>query len=499
MTTTTPSAVAANLATMLFLLRDRPDEREEQIAAFRELSASLRGAALDVRVGPRGIRVNGEPVSDAMPQVAALRTHLLDRGVGELGLAAGFQSASLLAVLQALVHPPGYFRSLHELTTTLDAPTREAVMLAPPAPDDNASGDWSVYETIASNPAVARQAADLNVSGARRRDAERLEALLAELEAAPDDPAVPDRLNEIVRCIDAAVAAEEWTDVLRAAAVMVRSEGAAGATAGTFGRAYPIAIRRALPRSVLERLARLVTNPEHRAAVTPVLRRMGADATESLLALLAAEEQIDSRRAYYGALREMTEGTELLVNMLTHDEWFVVRNVADLCGELRIEAAVPRLARHLAHGDERVRRSVAGALAKIGTAATIEPLRQALRDPAPAVRLQAVLGIDERRGRGLAMTLAVLLDEETHPDILREMLLALGRIATNEAVQTLIRAAAPGRRLFNRKPVGTRLAAVEGLARAATPAAAGALQSLLADEDQEVRRAAQRALAHLND
>ena len=499
MTTTTPSDVAVNLATMLFLLRDRPDEREEQIAAFRELSSSLRGEALDLRLGARGTRVNGEPVSDALPLVAALRTHLLDRGVGEMRLAAGFQRASLLAVLRALVHPPGYFRSLHELTTTLDAPAREDVTLAPPAPDHTTSAEWKVYEAMAASPALAQQAADLHVSDAKPRDAERLAALLAQLEAAPDDPSAPDWLNEIVRCIDAAAAQDQWPDVLRAAAVMVRSEAAAGAASGNFGRAYPIAIRRALPRSVLEQLARLVTNPDHRAAATTVLRRMGADATETLLGLLAAEEQIDNRRAFYGALREMTEGTELLVNMLTHDEWFVVRNVADLCGELRIEAAIPRLARHLSHGDERVRRSVAGALAKIGTAATIEPLRQSLRDPAPAVRLQAVLGIDERRGRGLAMTLAVLLDEETHPDILREMMLALGRIATSEAVQTLVRAAAPGRKLFNRKPVGTRLAAVEGLARAGTPAAAGALQSLLSDDDQEVRRAAQRALAHLND
>jgi HEAT repeat protein len=499
MTTTTPADVAANLATMLFLLRDRPDEREEQVAAFRELSRSLRGGALDLRLSNRGIRVNGEPVSDALPLVAALRTHLMDRGVGELRLTAGVESAALLTVLRALVHPPGYFRSLHELTSTLDTPTRESVALAPPAPDVSDSGDWSVYETIASGPEVARQAADLHVPAGKPRDAERLSTLLAELEAAPDDPAVPERLNEVVRCIDGAVAREDWLEVLRAAATLVRSEAAAGAGSGTFGRAYPIAIRRALPRSVLERLARLVTNPDHRAAATLVLQRMGADATETLLGLLAAEEKIDDRRAFYAALREMTEGTELLVNMLTHDEWFVVRNVADLCGELRIEAAVPRLARHLTHPDERVRRSVAGALAKIGTAATIEPLRQALRDPSPTVRLQAILGVDERRGRGLAMTIAVRLDEETHPDILREMLLALGRIATNEAVQTLIRAAAPGRRLFNRKPVGTRLAAVEGLARAGTPAAAGALQSLLSDDDQEVRRAAQRALAHLND
>src|SRR5690606_2586976 len=83
------------------------------------------------------------------------------------------------------------------------------------------------------------------------------------------------------------------------------------------------------------------------------------DATETLLALLASAERIEERRAYFAALRQMTEGTDLLVNMLTHDEWYVVRNVADLCGEMRLETAVGRLARHASHPDERVRRSVA--------------------------------------------------------------------------------------------------------------------------------------------
>jgi HEAT repeat protein len=252
-----------------------------------------------------------------------------------------------------------------------------------------------------------------------------------------------------------------------------------------------------LPRSVLEHVARMVTGPQ-RVRALPVLKRMGADATEVLLGLLASASSIGERRAYYAALRQMTAGTDLLVNMLTHDEWFVVRNVADLCGELRIEAAVPRLGKHLSHEDERVRRSVAGALSKIGTPATIELLRQAMRDPSPTVRLQAVQGIDGRRGRGLAMTLAVLLEEESHPDITREMLLALGRIGTAEAVQALARAAAPGRRLFNRKPLALRLAAIEGLRLASTPAAAALLQPLLTDDDAEVRQAAQKALVQLN-
>jgi HEAT repeat protein len=180
--------------------------------------------------------------------------------------------------------------------------------------------------------------------------------------------------------------------------------------------------------------------------------------------------------------------------MLTHDEWYVVRNVADLCGEMRLETAVSRLAKHTTHPDERVRRSVAGALAKIGTPPTVDPLRQLLRDASPAVRLQGLQNVGEQN-RGLAMSLAVLLDAESHPDVLRELMMALARIGTSDAVQALVRAAEPGGRLFRRKPQSTRLAAVEALGMARSTSAGAALRNLTNDSDEEIRRAAERALA----
>lgn len=492
---TAPSAVAANLACVLILLRDRPGARDEQVAAFRLLLASMADGALDLRVTVGGLRVNDSAIPETVPGAVALRSQLLTHGVGEVRTPAGLDPAVMLDLLRALASRRGHFRSVYELANHVNGASA-GVVVAPPAPEDaEAAGDWSVYEPIGGDDDAEPT---VEMSGFRSLDTEadgQLEALLDSIERHPDGRGVPDKLNEVVAFADAAVAQERWSDLLRAAQSLVNSEEKAGNA--SFGRAYSIALRRMLPRSVLEQLARMVTSPR-RARVLPILRRMGADATEVLLALLASASTIDERRAYYGALRQMTAGTELLVNMLTHDDWFVIRNVADLCGELRIEPAVSRLAHHLGHEDERVRRSVAGALAKIGTAPTIEPLRQAMRDSSPTVRLQAVQGLDGRKSRGLAMTLSVLLDEEKNPDITREMLLALGRIGTSEAVQALVRAAAPGGRLFSRKPVAVRLGAIEGLREAGTAAASTSLQSLLNDEDTEVRAAAQKALAQLN-
>lgn len=488
-----PASVAANFACVLTLLRDKPEARDEQLAAFQLLTTSMDGGPLDLIITPRSIRINGSDIPEKAAGVFPLREQLLGHGVGELRIPAGVDTALLLTLLRSLAAPRGRYRSVHELATAVNG-ADAGVVIAPPAPEGaTAAGDWSVYEELgdeSGEPAVEAT----TFQAVEERTNDRLAELIARMDRDPADAGVPDLLNEIVVLTDAAASREQWGEAVRAAGAIVAAEQRAGDA--SFGRAYAIALRRMLPRSVLEHIARMTTGAQ-RARVMPILKRMGADATEVLLGLLASAGTIGERRAYYSALRQMTAGTDLLVNMLTHDEWFVVRNVADLCGELRIEAAVPRLARHLSHPDERVRRSVAGALSKIGTPATTEPLRQAMRDASPTVRLQAVQGIDGRRGRGLAMTLAVLLDEEQHPDITREILLALGRIGTSEAVQALGRAAAPGRRLFNRKPLALRLAAIDGLRVAGNAAATALLQPMLTDDESEVRQAAQKALAHI--
>jgi len=168
-----------------------------------------------------------------------------------------------------------------------------------------------------------------------------------------------------------------------------------------------------------------------------------------------------------------------------------------LAGELGLDEAVPALAQQLDHGDERVRKAVALALAKIGSSGAAEPLRRALRDESPEVRIQAALGVGGRRSSALAMPLVVALEEEEDENVERELILALGRIGSPAAVQALIKFAQPGGRLFGRRPAGLRTIAIEALRLAATPAAVGTLEGLTDDGDRQVRAAAQSALADL--
>jgi len=296
----------------------------------------------------------------------------------------------------------------------------------------------------------------------------------------------------VVAGVDSALRDRDYEAVVSAAAAVARLEREI--PDGELKRTYQIAIRRMVPAKSLEHIAKLTGGPRRQDALE-VLKHAGAEASDTLLHELVESESMEQRRALYNALRLVNTASPLLGRLLLHDEWFVVRNVAELCGDLRAEDTVPQLARHVTHDDERVRRAVAGALAKIGTSIAVEPLRQMLRDPSPQVRLQAVQGLDGTRSRGLAMSLALAAEEETNTDVLRELLLALGRIGTPDAVQALARAAAPGRRLFNRRPLSTRLAAIAGLRVAGSAPAATALQGLLGDDEQGVREAAQEALA----
>ena len=319
---------------------------------------------------------------------------------------------------------------------------------------------------------------------------------LAELRRDPSAPNVDDVLAAIVRRVELDVKSRRIEHVLDIVAGIARIEQRLPDGSGV-RRHYAIAMRRICTKAVLEALVQLLAVPKHRAEALFALQRAGEDGMEVMLDMLVAAPTVSERRMVFDALTQMTQGTEQLVHMLDHPEWFVVRNVAELVGELGMEEAVPALSRQLGHADDRVRKAAALALAKIGTRSAAEPLRRALRDRSPEVRIQVALGIGGRKASALAMPLVVALDEEKDEAVGRELILALGRVATPDAVQALIKVAQPAGRIFGRKPAAVRVAAVEALRLAATPAAVGTLEGLAEDRDKEVREAVRTALAEL--
>jgi len=358
----------------------------------------------------------------------------------------------------------------------------------PPLPEEEVPKD-------ATQPEISRAAASSHFALREALSADTAE-LLAQLDQNPQSAQIGETLTVLNRQVESVLRQGKIEQAMQIVHTIVRIEQRVEDPA--LRRQYGIALRRMITRQMLDGLSKMVQVPHLEDAASMVLQRAGPDGVEVLLDLLTTSNTVNERRGVFNALTQMKEGQDQLIHMLGHPQWFVVRNVADLVGELGLEAAVPALTKQLDHTDERVRRQVALALAKIGTRSAAEPLRRVLRDISPEVRRQAALGVGGRKASALAMPLVVALEEEKDPEVVRELIFALGRIGSPDAVQALIKLAQPAGKFFGRKPSGLRITAVEALRVAGTPAALGTLQSLVNDSDKQVRAAALQALNELN-
>ncbi len=547
---------AAHLARAVDLFRD-PEKKEDQKREFRALVTMLQEQGATVQAVGGRISVNGD-LADG-PQLDPLLQRLELHGVSELTIPQDVPLSQVFALLRALADQPGWpediaarLRALgdcrisvsmarltdvppapphpeapppvetpdrpdslgtrgllrgnpmrdiaspaapvagaadvHQISPTPEMPDIPAASTHSPAPDPDAR------PPELEPPPIVRDAAPAVFVPAAARTQDTLDALVM-LEREPQGPGVGDTLAVLVRQADEAVRASKFERVLRIICGIVRIEQTIAGGSGR--RTYSIALKRMFTRSMLEALAQFLTLPGYRADAIVALQRAGADGAEVLLDRLIAAPSMDERRHVFSALAQMKEGASQLVHLLGHPQWFVVRNSAELAGELGVAEAVPELAKQLDHEDERVRKAVALALAKIGSRYTAEPLRRALRDPSPEVRLQVALGVGGRRSSPLAMLLTGALEEEKEVEVVRELVLALGRIGSPEAVQALIKFVQPTGRLLGRRPTPLRVAAVEALRLAGSPAAVGTLQGLAGDGDRAVKVAAQAALTAL--
>jgi HEAT repeat protein len=253
-----------------------------------------------------------------------------------------------------------------------------------------------------------------------------------------------------------------------------------------------------LGSEILRALSYLLMDPLYTDDVLAIMGRAGPNATQLLLDLLVGAPTFAERRAYMMALGKLGEGTNNVIAMLNHHQWYVVRNVADLIAELRLEEAIPELGKVADHEDARVRKSVAVALARIGTPAAARHLHVSLRDADPQVRMTVASELKGSGLSGLIMPLANELEREEDPGIREELCRALGRIGTAEAIRTLENVARRKGKMFTQqRPSGDRCAAIQGLALAGGAGAKQVLRELTKDRDKEVRKAAQDGLRSL--
>lgn len=301
-------------------------------------------------------------------------------------------------------------------------------------------------------------------------------------------------LDELVVVAEARAQENRWEVVARVYDVFVQTEAKADADP-ELRRTYTIGLRRLAKPTLLRGIAGLLPRrPDLRDSLHAVLLRLGPDGAEALIDLLTSADSLTDRRAYLAALAKCRDAVPTLIHLLGDGRWYVVRNAIDLLGEMRALEAENALLESVTHREERVRRSVATALARFGTPRSIQAVQHMMTDVVPEVRVHAVQGLGSVKSPRAVGVLSRALDGETDPEVQAVILAALGRQATDEAVARLAKVAEPDGRLFKRKPTALRVSAVQALAEANTPAALAALKRFAEDKDRDVKDTAIRAL-----
>ncbi|HEX9631533.1 MAG TPA: HEAT repeat domain-containing protein [Gemmatimonadales bacterium] len=487
--------LAVLLGRLLDLMMRSPEISDDHRTTLGALVEFLGRRSASLVVENERIAVEGEDIPDDTPFVSVLRDRLALHGVARLHLAHGASTVDVVELLRGLVASPAPGRPARALADRLglanvvsvSVVSREAAAGAATRGAMRASAALKATQTP-----PAKRATRMDVSRAARSGAPTLASLVDRLQDGADTTPLLTRLDNIGALIVRAITANDLTPALEAILKLVRQEAEAGDP--DTQRQYGITLRRLLTSEYLKKFAPLVFDEVYHDDIALLMRRAGKQGTKILLDLLIEAPSQAERLAYLKALRQSEEGADVIASLLSHHEWFVVRNAADLVGEMRIAEAVPALARAAQNAEPRVRRAIGIALARIGTAETALPLRKLVTDADPQVRLSVVKEVGGRALAGLGMPLVSAASTELDPDVLAEYYRALGRIGTPEAVAALVKAAQEGGGLLSRKPMGPRLAAIEGLGIAGGPSAVAVLRELAQGRSGDVRAVAGAAL-----
>jgi HEAT repeat protein len=256
-------------------------------------------------------------------------------------------------------------------------------------------------------------------------------------------------------------------------------------------RAFVFTVKRLSTQPLLKAvISELVSDAERRDAALAVLARTGDDGADALVEEIANAPSREARAVYLDALKRLPAAVPTLIQLLGDPRWNAARNAAALLGEIQAAEAERPLGMLLNHDDERVRHAAIGSLMRLGTPKSMQAIQEAFRDKAPQIRMQAAAALVARTDVRTAALLLRALDDEQEEEVAAAFLIALGRLATGDAVDRLIATAEADRGLFRKKPVALRVAAIQGLAEAGTPEALATLKTLQTDKDDDVRATA---------
>jgi HEAT repeat protein len=508
---------ARHFARLVWLLVHDVGNTDEQKAALRALATITREGFVSLGERAGQFTANGTALPAVLSGVSDVVARMGAHGVKTMEFDRNATAADILRLARQLAATPG-----PDATTTATArfgATTVATIadLAPTDPPRAKTLPNIDFGEVVDDPLAAAAArptpprAAPAVSPPASRSRGSIGGMFEHFAAAGTSSATP---AELLARLDGETSATALNEVLDQLAA--RAEEAMGAERPPVAteifhrivrrerdavdldvkRAFVLTVKRLTKPALLHAVVTELIGARRDEALA-VLARAGEDGADAVIEQLAAEEGRRERLSYFEALVQLKAGVPTLLHMLGDARWYVARNAAALLGEMQAREAEQPLAALMHHDDERVRHAAIVSLMRLETPRTFPTIQQALRDVAPALRMQAAAALVGRKEGNVTAILLRALDQERDDEVAAAFLIALGRIATPDAVARLISTAEPDRGLFRRKPVAMRVAAVQGLSEARTDAALQLLKALQTDRDEDVRATAVYALGRL--
>lgn len=328
----------------------------------------------------------------------------------------------------------------------------------------------------------------LNASSAAATPKGTMVKMFETLDAASNSATAARMLESLVKLATESARKERVDMVADVFHGIVRREAAVDEK--SMKRQFAMAIRRLSTPSVLQCLVELLPRRRENYEMYMACFEKAEEAgVESLVEAMVAAPSIADRRVFYDALLRMRSGIRTLTFMLGDPRWYVVRNAAELLGEMKSAEAEPELTKLLQHRDDRVRTAAAAAIAKLGGTAAVRGMRASLKEGGGEISARVSEAL---RSEGSSVdSLIRAVDREEDSRVQMAMLAALGQLGTPAAVDKLLEIARSDKKLLARsRPTPMRVAAVHALGDVKSNTAIAALQALLHDKEKAVRGAA---------
>lgn len=354
--------------------------------------------------------------------------------------------------------------------------------------------------------------------------AETLQALRAELDPAAN---VGTRREEFLRIVRATLALEpderalvDLVEIVNSAIVaLLRQEEFAFTTAlsgmlrDLRGRTPPPppGVCRVLDRALtleLEESALLAwvqsLDEPHSTALDELPALMETLAPGAIATLCEVLGRLDTARARRRLIDLLAakgrDQVALFAPYMQDHRWYLVRNVALILGEIGNPAAVELLRPAVRHADVRVRKQVLATMSRLGGAAAMQVLSNALADHDSGLRLWAARALAANGPRALPRLAAVLESKEFERRDLSERAMffeAYAYAGRTEAVAYLRGMLEQKSMLKPRHPEAVRACLCRALGVAGGAEARTVLEKLQGDRSTPVREAARAALGTL--